>query len=87
MEVLILIPKETYSTCNFRGRAGSRSSDSPLSLWIQKSRESIETIDTPKYTVVQWLQVDITNSVCKLIPVIVVVLCSGPKLSVKINKG
>ena len=35
----------------------------PTFLWIQKSRESVETIDTPKYTVVQKLQVDITNSV------------------------
>ena len=35
------------------GGGGSRSRDSALSFWIQKSRKSIETIDTPKYTVVQ----------------------------------
>ena len=43
------------------------------SLWIQKSRESVETIDTPKYTVIQQLQVDITNSV---------MFCSGQNSSI-----
>ena len=62
MEVVILIPKETYNTCNFPG-GGSRSPDPLTYLCIQKSKESVETIDTPKYTVVQQLQVDITNSV------------------------
>ena len=63
MEVVILIPKETYNTCNFLGAGGSRSPDPLTSLCIQKSKESVETIDTPKYTGVQQLQVDITNSV------------------------
>ena len=55
MEVLILIPKETYNTCNFSGLKGGMGSGSPdpTSLWIQKSRESVEMIDTPKYMVVQ----------------------------------
>ena len=80
MEVVILIPKETYNTCNFLGGGGSGSPDPPppphththTSLWFQKSRESVETIDTPKYTVVQQLKVDITNSV---------MLCSGQNSS------
>ena len=52
MEVLILIPKETYNTCNFSGLKGGMGSGSPdpTSLWIQKSRESVEMIDAPKYT-------------------------------------
>ena len=57
MEVVILIPKKnTITLVIFRGGGG------PTSLGIQKSRESVETIDIPKYTVVQQLQVDITNS-------------------------
>ena len=34
---------------------GGRGPDllTPTSLWIQKSRESVEMIDTPKYTVGQ----------------------------------
>ena len=72
MEVVILIPKETYNTCNFPGGGWSGSPD-PTSLWTQKSRESVETIDTPKYTVVQQLQVDITNSV---------MFCSGQNSSI-----
>ena len=65
MEVVILIPKETYNTCNFPGGGGGPDllSPTPTSLWIQKSRESVETIDTPKYTIVQQLQVDTTNSI------------------------
>ena len=83
-----LFLKKPVALAIFGGGGGSKSRDPiPPSLWIQKSRESIATIDTPKYTVVQKLQVGITNSVYKLIPVIVVVLCSGPNLSVKINKG
>ena len=53
MEVVILIPKETYNTCNFPGGGGGLDLLTPTSLWIQKSRESVEMIDTPKYTVVQ----------------------------------
>ena len=73
MEVVILIPKETFNTCNFP-EGGSGSPDPPpTSLWIQKSRESVETIDTPKYTVVQQLQVDITYRV---------MFCSGQNSSI-----
>ena len=46
MEVVILFPIETYDTCNF-----PRVGESPDP--IQKSRESVETIDSPKYTIVQ----------------------------------
>ena len=75
MEVVILIPKETFNICTFQvGGGGSGSPDPPpTSLWIQKSRESVETIDTPKYTVVQQLRVDITNSV---------MFCSGQNSSI-----
>ena len=73
MEVLILIPKITYCTCNFPGGGGGSGSPPPTSLGIQKSRESVETIDTPKYAVVQKLQVDITNSV---------MFCSGQNSSI-----
>ena len=66
-------PKETYNTCNFLGGGGGSRSPDPTSLWTQKSRESVETIDTPKYTVVQQLQVDITNSV---------MFCSGQNSSI-----
>ena len=47
MEALILILKETYNTCNFP--AEGLDLLTPTSLWIKKSRESVETIDTPKY--------------------------------------
>ena len=70
MVVLILISKETYNTCYFpggRGRRGGPDLLTPTSLWIQKSSESVETIDTPKYTVVQYLHVDITNCVYVLL--------------------
>ena len=75
-EVVILIPKETYDTCNFQEGGGGGPdllTPPPTSLWIQKLKESVETINTPKYTVVQQLQVDITNSV---------MLCSGQKSSI-----
>ena len=72
MEVVILIPKETYNTCTFQG-GGGPDLLTPTSLWIQKSRESVETIDTPKYRVVQKLRVDITNSVMS---------CSGQNSSI-----
>ena len=77
MEVVILIPKETSNTCNFPGGGGGGAGPdllTPTSLWIQKSRESVETIVTPKYTVVQQLQGDITNSV---------MFCSGQNSSNK----
>ena len=75
MEVVILIPKKNYNTCNFPGGGGGVriSPPPPTSLGIQKSRESVETIDTLKYTVVQQLQVDITNSV---------MFCSGQNSSI-----
>ena len=75
MEVVILFPKKNYNTCNFPGGGGGGVSGSPppISLGIQKSRESVETIDTLKYTVVQQLQVDITNSV---------MFCSGQNSSI-----
>ena len=72
MEVVILIPKKTITLVIFQG-GGVRISPPPTSLGIQKSRESVETIDTPKYTVVQQLQVDITNSV---------MFCSGQNSSI-----
>ena len=61
--------------CNFPGAGGGGRGGgaggpdllTPTSLWIQKSRESVETIDTPKYTVVQYLHVDITNCVYVLL--------------------
>ena len=59
VEVLIRIPKETYNTCNFP-EGGSGSPDLHL---FMNSRESVEMIDTLKYTVVQLLQVDITTGV------------------------
>ena len=47
MEVVILIPKETYNTCNFPGAGGGPDLlTPPPPLWIQKSRESVETLDT-----------------------------------------
>ena len=46
MEVVILFPIETDNTCNFPRVGGSPDP-------IQISRESVETIDSPKYTVVQ----------------------------------
>ena len=74
MEVVILIPKKNYNTCNFPGGGGEvQISPPPTSLGIQKSRESVEMIDTPKYTVVKQLQVDITNSV---------MFCSGQNSSI-----
>ena len=73
MEVVILIPKKNYNTCNFPGGVGPDLPPPPTSLGIQKSRESVETIDTPKYTIVQQLQVDITNSV---------MFCSGQNSSI-----
>ena len=73
MEVVILIPKKNYNTCNFPGGGGGGPDLPPTSLGIQKSRESVETIDTLKYTVVQQLQVDITNSV---------MFCSGQNSSI-----
>ena len=54
LEVVILIPKETYNTCNFPGGGGG--GPDPLtstSLLISEIRRIVETIDTPKYTVVQ----------------------------------
>ena len=75
MEVAILIPKKTITLVIFQGGGGGP--DLPphthTSLGIQKSRESVKTIDTPKYTVVQQLQVDITNSV---------IFCSGQNSSI-----
>ena len=72
MEVVILILKKPITLVIFWVGGGSRSPD-PTSLWTQKSRESVETIDTPKYTVVKQLQVDITNSV---------MFCSGQNSSI-----
>ena len=49
MEVLILIPKETYKTCNFMvGMSGSCDPPPPCDFIIQQSRESLETIDAPQ---------------------------------------
>ena len=50
MEVLILIPKETYNTCNFPGEVVWTSSpDTHLSMdSFQKSRESVEMKDAPQ---------------------------------------
>ena len=61
-----LFLKKPITFAIFRGGGGSGSPD-PRPLWIQKSRESVEAIDTPKYTVVQLLQVGITNSVYVLL--------------------
>ena len=50
--------KELLRKCKYMengGGGGSRSPDPLTSLCIQKSKESVETIDTPKYTVVQQL--------------------------------
>ena len=54
MEVVILIPKETFNTCNFPwgGGGGSGSPDPHLTIDSEIKRTG-ETIDTPKYTVVQ----------------------------------
>ena len=71
MEVVILIPKKTITLVIFQG--GGEVRIPPTSLGIQNSRESVETINTPKYTVVQQLQVDITYSV---------MFCSGQNSSV-----
>ena len=68
-----LFLKKTKTLVIFQGGGRSGSPPPPTSLGIQNSRESVETIDTPKYTVVQQLQVDITYSV---------MFCSGQNSSV-----
>ena len=68
-----LFLKKPITLVLFRGGGGGPDLLTPTSLWIQKSRESVETIDTPKYRVVQQLRVDITNSVMS---------CSGQNSSI-----
>ena len=47
MDVLILILKKSIILVIFQGRGGP-DLPTPISLWIQKSRESVETIDAPQ---------------------------------------
>ena len=64
VEVLILIPKKTMTLVNFRGGGGSGSPDPPplYRFIIQKSRESVETIDALQIYGCS-IRVDISNSV------------------------
>ena len=70
MEVLILIPKETYNTCNFLGEEGADLL-TPTSLWIHNSKiKRIGKNDRCSQNI--WL----FDEGCKLKSLIVLMLCS-----------
>ena len=79
MDVLKLIPRQTYNTCNFPGEGVRISILTPpphlYGVIIQKSRESVETIDTPQ----------IYGCSIRVASLIVLMFCSGQNSS--ITKG